>query len=160
MTRVAVGCDHAGVAARTAIIKLLRDEGCEVLDVGADNDESVDYPDFASRVAAAVSRGECDRGILICGTGIGMSMAANKFPGVRAAVCHDEFTTRLSRRHNNANVLCMGARVLDTEEMVKLAGVFMHTDAETGRHQRRVEKITRIEKELGCGSSTSGHDAG
>ena len=110
--KVAVGADHAGVSAKKAIAEKLRSDGHEVVDCGPEDDASVDYPDYAANVAGLVSSGEVDRGILVCGTGIGMSMTANKFRGVRAAVCHDAGTVDMTRRHNDANVLCLGSRIL------------------------------------------------
>ena len=151
MLKVAIGADHAGFQAKKALAEFLRREGFEVQDVGAQNEESSDdYPDFASRVAQLVSGGRCDRGILVCGTGIGMGMAANKFPGVRAAVCHNEYTAQAARSHNNANVLCMGGRVLTPQRMLKLTRIFLQTEAEGGRHKRRVDKIERMEREQMC----------
>ena len=133
---------------KAKIVAKLRELGHDVADVGTEGPESVDYPDFAADVARAVSQGEVDRGVLICGTGIGMSMAANKFPRVRAAVVHDLFTAEVSRTHNDANILCMGARVLADDEAVAVVERWMSLDAEGGRHARRVNKITRIEDRL------------
>lgn len=146
--KIILGGDHASPAMKKKIGEALRASGHEVEDVGAFSDESCDYPDYAEKVAEAVSAGRADRGVLICGTGIGMSLAANKFPGVRAAVVHDLFTAEVSRTHNDANVLCMGARVLEDDEAVAIVEKWMSLEAEGGRHARRVGKITRIEDEL------------
>ena len=145
---VMIGGDHASPAMKKKIGDALCALGYEVKDVGAFSDESCDYPDFAEKVAEAVSAGRADRGVLICGTGIGMSMAANKFPGVRAAVVHDLFTAEASRTHNDANVLCLGARVLTDDEAVAIVKLWMSLDAEGGRHARRVGKIRAIEERL------------
>jgi len=145
--KVAFGTDHAAGGLRDKIIEHLKAGDHEVEDFGCASAESCDYPDFASPVARAVSEGRADRGVLICGTGIGMSIVANKFKGVRAAVIHDEFTAEVSRSHNDSNVLCMGPRVLGAEMLMKLLDIWFATDAEGGRHARRVEKIKRIEEE-------------
>jgi ribose 5-phosphate isomerase B len=117
------------------------------MDVGADGNESVDYPDVAAVVAEKVSKGEVDRGILICGTGIGMCIAANKFTGVRAAPCHDDITAEMSRRHNDLNVLCLSADLLGEKLIDRMVEIWLNTEFEGGRHARRVEKITELEKE-------------
>jgi ribose 5-phosphate isomerase B len=116
-----------------------------VADFGTDNSESVDYPDFAEKVASAVSRGEMDLGILICGTGIGMSIVANKFPGVRAALATDEFMAQMAREHNNANILVLGGRVLSVDKATKMVNVWLDSSYEGGRHQRRIDKIAQVE---------------
>jgi len=133
---------------KAKVIAKLRELGHDVDDVGTQSAESVDYPDFAAEVARAVSEGAADRGVLVCGAGIGMSIVANKFPRVRAAVAHDLFTAEVSRTHNDANVLCMGARVLSDDEAVAIVEKWISLDAEGGRHARRVGKITGIEDEL------------
>ncbi|RIK81593.1 MAG: ribose 5-phosphate isomerase B [Planctomycetota bacterium] len=143
--RIAVGSDHRGYNLKEQLIGLLRSKGHEVTDVGATGSESVDYPDFAALVARKVSAGAVDRGILICGTGIGMAIAANKFPGVRAAPCYDEVTAELSRRHNNLNVLCLSADMLSPRTVERMVEVWIATQFEGGRHERRVEKIHRFE---------------
>lgn len=147
--KVIAGSDHAGFAAKQALIAALKRMGHSVIDAGADGPESVDYPDFAAQVARAVAGAEAERGILICGTGIGMAMAANKVPGIRAAVVTDEYTAEICRRHNDANVLCMGARVLPVEKMEPLARIFLESPFDGGRHAGRVEKI----KKLDCGAA-------
>ena len=142
--KIAVGCDHAAVAEKSAVIRVLEAEGHEVADMGTMDDTSVDYPDYAAKVGWAVANGSADRGVLICGTGIGMSMAANRIQGVRAAVVHSEFTARMAREHNDANVVCLGARVLDLETLEALTRIFVTTEFEGGRHARRVAKIDAI----------------
>ncbi|MHC5078430.1 MAG: ribose 5-phosphate isomerase B [Planctomycetota bacterium] len=145
--KIALGSDHAGPDVKSRIAEALREAGHEVLDMGTEGTASVDYPDFASRVARAVASGEAERGVLVCGTGIGMAMAANKVKGIRAAVCHDEYTVRMTRRHNDANVLCIGARVLPAARIVDLTQLFLSEPFEGGRHAGRVEKIMALEKE-------------
>ena len=140
---IVIASDHAGVELKRMIVELVRGTGREAGDLGPEDTRSVDYPDFAHRVAAAVAAGEAERGILICGTGIGMSMTANRHPGVRAALCHDAFTAEMSRRHNDANVLCIGARVTGSGVAEQIVQVFLETPFEGDRHQRRVEKIER-----------------
>jgi len=144
--KVIVGSDHAGFAAKQALLAALKQGGHSVDDAGADSTDSVDYPDFAARVGRAVADAEAERGILICGTGIGMCMAANKVPGVRAAVVTDAYTAEMSRRHNDANVLCMGARVQTLEKMVELARIFLEAPFDGGRHAGRVDKIMRLDE--------------
>jgi ribose 5-phosphate isomerase B len=148
--RIAVASDHRGVALKEAVLTVLRSKGHDVEDVGANGSESVDYPDFASIVARKVSTGQTDRGILICGTGIGMSIAANKFRGVRAAPCSDEVTAEISRRHNDLNVLCLGAELLSARVAERMVEVWLSTEFEGGRHARRVEKIGQLETENGA----------
>ncbi|MHC4599013.1 MAG: ribose 5-phosphate isomerase B [Planctomycetota bacterium] len=143
--KIAVGCDHADPNAKRDLVEVLKMAGHEVQDMGTEGPESVDYPDFAEKVARAVASGEADRGVLICGTGIGMSMAANKVKGIRAALAHDEFTVRMSRRHNDANVLCLGARVIPTPRIVDLSLLFLDERFEGDRHTRRVGKIMALE---------------
>lgn len=138
---IAIASDHAGVRLKRHIIDVLESEGRQVRDLGPASEESVDYPDFAHRLAQEVTSGEANAGILICGTGIGMSMSANRHPGVRAALCHDAFTAEMARRHNNANVLCIGARVLGVGVAEQVVRVFLEHQFEGGRHQRRAEKI-------------------
>ncbi len=144
--RIAVGSDHRGVALRTKIIDVLNNLGQEVVDVGTKDDKSVDYPDVAAVVARKVSRGEVDRGILVCGTGLGMAIVANKFPGVRAAPCHDSVTAELSRRHNDLNVLCLSGDILGERLIDRLVETWLNTEFEGGRHLRRVEKVKAIER--------------
>jgi len=143
---IVIASDHAGVELKTALFEIVRSRGRDIRDLGPSDTTSVDYPDFAHRVAQAVAGGEADLGILICGTGIGMSMSANRHRGVRAALCHDAFTAEMSRRHNDANVLCLGARVTGLGVAEQMVSIFLDTDFESGRHQRRIEKI-EIERE-------------
>ena len=144
--RIAVGSDHRGVLMREKIVRLLNDLGQEVDDVGTNEDQRVDYPDIAAVVARKVSKGEVDRGILICGTGLGMAIVANKFPGVRAAPCHDSVTAELSRRHNDLNVLCLSGDILGERLVDRLVETWLNTEFEGGRHLRRVEKVKAIEQ--------------
>ncbi len=143
--KIAIGSDHRGFELKQRIGALCRQLHHEVVDVGPDTAESVDYPDFAFQVAQAVSEGRCERGILICGTGIGMCIAANKVKGVRAAPCHDSITAEMSRRHNDANVLCLSADLLGEEVIERMISIWLQTPFEGGRHARRVDKIARIE---------------
>ncbi len=147
--KIAIGSDHRGFEVKRRIVALLQQLGHEVLDVGPGGKESVDYPDFAFRVAEAVGSGAAPRGILVCGTGIGMCIAANKVPGVRAAPCHDSITAEMSRRHNDANILCLSADLLGEELIDRMVRIWLQTDFEGGRHARRVEKIVRFEAEHG-----------
>jgi ribose 5-phosphate isomerase B len=145
--KIVIGNDHAGVKHKERISGLLRSMGFEVTDIGTESSESVDYPDFARTVGLAVCRKEADLGILICGTGIGMSLAANKVRGIRAAVCWNEDTARLARQHNNANILCMGARLIPIEDSLNITKAFLETQfSGEERHRRRVNKIMDIEE--------------
>ncbi len=141
---IAIGCDHAGVEMKKAVIDALSEKGFEFKDLGTDG-QPCDYPVVAKAVCEEVTAGNCEKGILICGTGIGMSMAANKVKGIRAALCSDSFSARFTRLHNNANVMCMGARVLGNGLAAELAEIFLTTGFEGGRHQRRIDLITDIE---------------
>ena len=143
--KIAIGSDHRGFDAKRHLVALLQQLGHEVLDVGPEGRDSVDYPDYAFQVAQAVSEGKVERGILICGTGIGMCIAANKVHGVRAAPCHDSITAEMSRRHNDANVLCLSADLLGEELIDRMVRIWLETEFEGGRHARRVEKIGKIE---------------
>jgi ribose 5-phosphate isomerase B len=139
--KVAIGCDHAGLNLKAAVRHALQERGDQVADVGTEGKESVDYPDFAHALARKISAGECERGVLVCGTGIGMAITANKVHGVRAAVCSTEFEARAAREHNDANVLCLGERVIGTGLALSILQVFLETPFEGGRHARRVQKI-------------------
>jgi ribose 5-phosphate isomerase B len=141
--KIVIGSDHAGFPLKEALKKAISG----ITDIGTGSADSVDYPDFGARVARAVSSGEYDRGILICGSGIGMSIVANKFPGIRAALCTDTEAARLSRMHNDANVLVLAGRRTDPETAVAITRVWLDTPFEGGRHERRLEKIRNIEKE-------------
>jgi len=147
--RIAVGSDHRGTVMREKILKLLEKLGHETVDKGTHSRDSVDYPDIAAAVAESVSRNEVERGILICGTGLGMCIAANKFPGVRAAPCHDDLTAELSRRHNDLNVLCLSGDILGERLVDRLVEIWLKTPFEGGRHARRVAKIAQFEHRNG-----------
>ena len=136
--KIALGCDHGGLEIKNAIIEDLKNKGVEFIDFGTTTTDSVDYPVYAKKVCAAVQSGECVLGILCCGTGIGMSMTANKQKGIRAAVLSDAFSAEMTRRHNNANVLCLGGRVIDSAKAVELANIFLNTPYEGGRHDKRI----------------------
>ena len=145
--KLAVGCDHAGFALKGAVIEHLRAAGHEVIDCGAYSAESCDYPDYAAAVCGKIVSGEAERGVLVCGTGIGMSIAANKVRGIRAACCSDTFSARFTRLHNDANVLCFGARVVGEGLALDLVDLFVNTPYEnSGNHPRRVAKIAEMEK--------------
>ncbi len=146
--KIALGADHAGFPLKEKIKEFLERKGYEVLDMGTHSTDSVHYPNFAEKVARAVQRGEADRGILICGTGIGMSITANKFKGVRAALCTNEYMARMSRRHNDANVLCLGERVLGVELALSIVEAWLEEEFEGGRHEVRVKLISDIENEV------------
>jgi ribose 5-phosphate isomerase B len=143
--KIALGNDHRGFEAKKRLLAVLQGLGHEVEDLGAGGPESCDYPDLAFLVAEAVAAGKVERGILLCGTGIGMCMAANKVPGVRAAVCHDRITAEMSRRHNDANVLCLSADLLGKDVIERMVKIWLETQFEGGRHARRVEKINRYQ---------------
>ncbi|MBD3867816.1 MAG: ribose 5-phosphate isomerase B [Acidobacteria bacterium] len=143
--KIAIGADHAGFEVKDRLAELLRSWGHTVLDAGTDGSDSVDYPDYAEEVAGRVGSGEADYGLLVCGSGIGMSIAANKVAGVRAALCFCETTARLSRQHNDANVLCVGARITGYSVLEELVRVFFETTFEGGRHQRRVDKMNDLD---------------
>jgi len=148
---VVIGSDHGGLELKAAVSEGLRQRGLEVVDLGTDNGDSVDYPDFAEKVAAAVSRGEAECGILMCGTGIGMSIVANKFPGVRAALVTDEYMARMAKEHNNANILVLGGRVLDAMSACRIVALWLDASFEGGRHQRRLDKIASLEADVRAG---------
>lgn len=142
---IAIGCDHGGFALKQEIMKYLDEKGLEYKDYGTYTEESCDYPIYGEAVGRAVASGECERGIIICGTGIGISIAANKIRGVRAAVCQDCYSAEMTRRHNDANILSMGARVLGSGLALKIVETFLNTPFEGGRHARRVNLITELE---------------
>lgn len=139
--KIAIGADHAGVSHKNRIAEMLRGSGHEIEDMGTAGETPVDYPDFAAKVARAVSKGRVERGILVCGTGIGMSMAANRVRHVRAALCVDEKAAEISRRHNDANVLCLGGRVQAWDDVLRIVDVWLKTPFDGGRHACRVAKI-------------------
>jgi ribose 5-phosphate isomerase B len=145
---IAIGCDHAGVELKKEIIALLLDLRIECSDYGTNTSESVDYPDFGEKVSAAVSSGRIEKGILICGTGIGMSIVANKFPGIRASLCNELFTAKMSRLHNDANILVLGGRIVGRDLAKEIVRTWVTTPFEGERHAKRLKKITLIEERL------------
>ena len=144
--RIALGADHAGYAVKDRIKEILQKQGYEVIDFGAHAADSVDYPDYARQVAQSVSQAESDRGVLVCGTGIGMAITANKFRGIRAATCNDTYTARMAAEHTDANVLCVGARVVDGDHAIAIVKEWLKTRFGGGRHQRRIDKIAELER--------------
>ncbi len=145
--KIAVASDHAGYEVKDKIAQRLVAAGHEVIDCGANSSESVDYPQFAFAAADKVSQGLVEKAVLVCGTGIGMSITANKLPRVRAALCYNRFTTEMARRHNDANVICVGARAIDLDLCIELVDLFIATPFEGGRHQRRLDQISECEAE-------------
>ncbi len=146
-----IASDHGGLQLKEHILAYLSARGLEFKDLGTDNGDSVDYPDFGAKVARAIARDEADKGILICGTGIGMSIVANKFPGVRAALVWDDVTAELSKKHNNANIIVVGGRVQTPKAACRMVGIWLDTAFEGGRHQQRLDKITQIEQDIRAG---------
>ena len=144
--KIAIASDHRGFQMKSRLLQFMRELGFSADDMGPESGDSVDYPDYASRVAASVAAEEHDRGILICGTGIGMCITANKFPGVRAALCHDTVAAELSRLHNNANVICLSADQLSDQLVENVIRIWLTTEFEGGRHARRLEKVAEIER--------------
>jgi ribose 5-phosphate isomerase B len=153
--KIALGSDHRGVHVRRRLIDFLRQRDIETVDVGTEDEQNADYPDFARQVGELVAHGDVDRGILICGTGLGMAIAANKIPGVRATPVHDDFTAELSRRHNDSNVLCLSADLLGQRLIDHIVDVWLSTEFEGGRHARRLEKVREIERSNGNGQAPS-----
>lgn len=147
--KIAIACDHGGLNLKREIIKHLKENGYEIVDFGTDTFDSCDYPDYALPAAEAVAGKECERGIVVCSTGIGVSMVANKVPGVRCAHCHDTYCAEFTRLHNNANMLALGEKVVGVGYALKIVDIFLKTEFEGGRHARRVDKITEIEKKYG-----------
>ena len=146
MTKVAIGCDHGGIVLKDAVVTVLTDLGAEIVDFGTMTDQSVDYPEFGLKVAEAVAEGKCDCGVVMCGTGIGISISANKVPGVRCALVTNEFMATATKNHNNSNVLALGGRVTTPEDAKALVKAWYTAEYEGGRHQRRLDMITAIEK--------------
>ena len=144
--KIAIGCDHGGFEHKNAIAEHLKSKGFEIIDCGIYENTSVDYPDIAVKVAEKITDKTCALGILVCGTGIGMSMAANKVKGIRAAACSDHFSAKYTRLHNDANILCLGGRVIGIGTALELADIFVDTAFEGGRHINRIKKISDIEK--------------
>ena len=144
--KIAVACDHGGLALKQVLLDYLQKNGYEVCDFGTNTADSCDYHDYALPAAEAVARGECERGILICSTGIGISIAANKVRGIRCAHCHDTYSAKYTRLHNDANMLAFGQKIIGDGLMLEIVDTFLHTEFEGGRHQRRVDKISAIEE--------------
>lgn len=140
--KIAIGSDHGGRELKDLLVVFLNDRGVSIVDIGCNSNDSVDYPNFADAVCAKIQSGECDRGILVCGTGIGMSIAANRNRDIRAALCHEAFTARMSREHNNANVLCLGGRVIGPEIALDITRVWIETEFAGGRHQKRLDMFS------------------
>ncbi|MCA9064057.1 MAG: ribose 5-phosphate isomerase B [Planctomycetaceae bacterium] len=145
--KIGIASDHRGVQMKSRLVQLLESLDCEVEDFGPYDSQSVDYPDYAALVARGVSQGQLDRGILICGTGIGMSITANKFAGVRAAACHDSVTAEYSRLHNDLNVICLSANQLSDQLAEQVIRIWLKTEFDAGRHARRLEKIAQLERD-------------
>ena len=144
--KIAIGSDHAGLQLKEEIKRFLESQQIECHDLGTETKDSVDYPDYAAAVTHGVVKGEYDRGILVCGTGIGMSIAANKVPGIRAALCADHFSAKASREHNDANVLCLGERVIGAGVALEIVDIWIKTEFSGGRHQKRLDKIIAMER--------------
>lgn len=153
--KIALGCDHGGFALKEAIKTHLQKKQIPFEDFGAFNEDSIDYAPIAWKAGTYVAKGDADFGILICSTGIGISIAANKVKGIRAALCANEFCAEMTRRHNDANILCMGGKVVDVETALRMTDLFLHTQFEGGRHLRRVDQITEIENGRMCDSTES-----
>jgi ribose 5-phosphate isomerase B len=147
MTRIAIGSDHAGFPLKQQLAEHLREEGHEVDDLGTHSEDSVDYPEYGAKVARAVVEGQAEYGVCVCGTGIGIGIAANKVKGARAAVVHDTTSARMARQHNDANVVCVGARLTGPQSAVDAVDAFLAAEFEGGRHQRRIDEITDLEQE-------------
>ena len=146
MTKVAIGCDHGGIVLKDAVISTLTDLGAEVVDFGTMTNDSVDYPEYGLKVAEAVAEGKCDLGVVMCGTGIGISISANKVPGVRCALVTNEFMATATKNHNNANMIALGGRVISPEEAKAIVKAWYSAEYEGGRHQRRLDMISDIER--------------
>jgi len=144
--KIAIGNDHTAVEMKNHITKYLEEQGHEIINFGTDSEERCDYPIYGKKVADAVASGQCERGILICGTGIGISLAANKVKGIRAAVCSESYSAKLTRQHNNANIIAFGARVVGQATAETIVDAFINTEYEGGRHQTRIDMITAIEQ--------------
>lgn len=148
--KIGLGCDHVSVDLKNTLMEYLKEKGIECIDYGTySSKERVNYPDYGLKVAEAVISGECDKGVLVCGTGVGISLAANKVPGIRAVVCSEPYTAKLSKEHNNTNILAMGARVVGPELAKMILDAWLDAEYEGGRHQVRIDLITAIEKKYG-----------
>lgn len=145
---IAIGSDHGGFDLKCSIIKYLKEKNIEFIDVGCFDTNSVDYPDIAYDVCDKIISSKCRYGILICGTGIGISISANKIKGIRAALCHSEYDAKMTRKHNDANVLCMGGRTTGVEIALAMTDNFLSTEFEGGRHEKRVKKISALEEQI------------
>lgn len=145
--KVAVACDHGGFRLKNVLIQEMKNQGYEVVDFGTYNEDSCDYPDYAVKAARAVASGECEKGVVVCGTGIGVSMTCNKVHGIRCALCHDVFSAKATRAHNDANMLAMGQRVIGEGLAVEILNAWLNTEFEGGRHVQRIEKMMKIEGE-------------
>lgn len=143
---IAIGCDHGGINLKEIIKKFLEEKGLEYNDFGTYTSDSCDYPDYAKKVCDAVVTGECEKGILICGTGIGMSMAANKIDGIRAAHVTDTYSARMTKEHNNANVICLGERITGCDLALEIVNAYLNAEFQGGRHQNRIDKFMGFEK--------------
>ncbi len=143
---IAVCCDHGGLSLKKEVLRHLEEKGLEYKDFGTNSPESCDYPDIVKPLCQAIQRGECDKGVIICGTGIGISMAANKMKGIRAALCHDSFSAEFTRRHNDSNIIAFGARVIGPGLALQLLDIFLNTPFEGGRHAVRVQKMMALEQ--------------
>lgn len=143
---IAIGCDHGGLELKNHIVKYLQDKGLEIKDFGVHTEDSVDYPDCARPVCEAIQNGECEKGILLCGTGIGISIAANKFKGIRAALCGNVFSAKMTKEHNNANIICLGGRVTGRELAFMIVDAWLDAEFQGGRHSNRIAKIHAIEE--------------
>lgn len=141
---IALASDHAGFILKEKVKKYLIDNNYDILDLGTNSEDPVDYPEYAHKAAHAVAEGQCEKGIVCCGSGIGMSIAANKVKGIRCALIHDVYTAEMCKKHNNANMIAMGARVVDHDEALKMVEIWMSTQFEEGRHQRRIDQIEEI----------------
>ena len=149
MTRIAVAADHAGFPLKKLVVEYLKQEGFDVRDLGTHNTDPVDYPDFARAIAEAIRSGDCTEGVLLCGSGVGASVAANKFPGIRAGLCHDTYSGHQSREHDDCNVLCMGPRVIGEKVAMEILAELAHAKfTDEDRHKRRLEKVAAIEKQF------------
>ena len=143
---IGIGCDHGGLELKNHIVKYLQDKGLEIKDFGVHTEDSVDYPDCARPVCEAIQNGECEKGILLCGTGIGISIAANKFKGIRAALCGNVFSAKMTKVHNDANIICLGGRVTGRELAFMIVDAWLDAEFEGGRHSNRIAKIHAIEE--------------
>ena len=146
MSKVAIGCDHGGIVLKDAVVSVLTDLGAEIVDFGTMDNTSVDYPEYGLKVAEAVAEGKCDLGVVMCGTGIGISISCNKVPGIRCALVTNEFMATATKNHNNANIISLGGRVLSPDEAKAIVKAWYTAEYEGGRHQRRLDMIEDIER--------------